>query len=474
MKKLFVFAILLLTSLLFADDGFKEFLTKEKQDFDEFKSQVDREFYDYLKTSWEEFKGFSAIKRDEKPKISKPPVAKKNDKMVSVEKESKIVSNIQLLGENIESLSSDSTDKNRNLKDLSGIIDNFYTLELNLNDFKRSLPIDTPLDGKKIAETWKFFATNGYESLASGIAKKGKEKGFDDWSYFKFVKLISERVYKDYNSKILLAWFTLSKLGYDVKIGYNNEYVYLLVPSKQQIYGSAFFTFNNLRYYILWSNAREIKNLYSYSGKYPDAYNTFYFRIENRIENPLLSTRELSFVYSGKKYSFQVYYDAFAVDFYKDFPQTDLSVYYKADLSQKVAESVLAGLRDAIIGKTEVDAVNMILRFVQTAFQYKTDQDQFGYEKYLLPDETIYYPFSDCEDRSILFAYLVRKILGLEVVLLEYPGHVATGVRFNSDVNGDRIRYGDKIFVVCDPTYINANIGMAMPQFKKVTPKIIF
>lgn len=64
--------------------------------------------------------------------------------------------------------------------------------------------------------------------------------------------------------------------------------------------------------------------------------------------------------------------------------------------------------------------------------------------------------------------------MGLEVVLLEYPGHIATGVKFNTNINGDRIRYGDKIYVICDPTYINANVGMAMPQFKNTNPKIIF
>jgi len=27
--------------------------------------------------------------------------------------------------------------------------------------------------------------------------------------------------------------------------------------------------------------------------------------------------------------------------------------------------------------------------------------------------------------------------------------------------------------LVCDPTYINADIGMAMPQFKNVSPNVV-
>jgi hypothetical protein len=117
--------------------------------------------------------------------------------------------------------------------------------------------------------------------------------------------------------------------------------------------------------------------------------------------------------------------------------------------------------------------VNILLRFVQTAFQYKTDQDQFGREKPFFPEETIYYPFSDCEDRSVLFAYLVRNLTGLEVVGLDYPGHIATAVRFPTQVPGESVGYQGKRFVVCDPTYINAGAGMCMPQFKSVTPNVI-
>jgi len=150
-----------------------------------------------------------------------------------------------------------------------------------------------------------------------------------------------------------------------------------------------------------------------------------------------------------------------------------LNVYYRADVSRHLVNSVIENLRTIVKGKSEPEAVDIILRFVQVAFKYKTDQDQFGYEKYLLPDETVYYPYSDCEDRSILFSYLVRNILGLKTVMLEYPGHVAVAVKFNEDIVGDKLKIGEEIYVICDPTYINANIGMAMPQFKNVIPKVI-
>jgi hypothetical protein len=112
------------------------------------------------------------------------------------------------------------------------------------------------------------------------------------------------------------------------------------------------------------------------------------------------------------------------------------------------------------------------LRMVQKGFPYATDANQFGEENYLLPEEMFFYPQSDCEDRSILFAWLVRNVLGLEVVALNYPGHVATAVAFKGKVSGDAYRYQGKAFTVADPTYINARSGMTMLNYKGVVPKI--
>lgn len=58
----------------------------------------------------------------------------------------------------------------------------------------------------------------------------------------------------------------------------------------------------------------------------------------------------------------------------------------------------------------------------------------------------------------------MRDLLGLDVVLLNYPGHLATAVKFKEDVIGDYIQLDDGKYIVCDPTYIGASIGEAMPD----------
>ena len=85
-----------------------------------------------------------------------------------------------------------------------------------------------------------------------------------------------------------------------------------------------------------------------------------------------------------------------------------------------------------------------MIDFVQRAFQYKVDDEQFGEERTLFANETLYYPYSDCEDRSLLYATLVRDLLGLDVVLLDYPEHIATAVKFNQDIDGDYMLINDE------------------------------
>lgn len=80
---------------------------------------------------------------------------------------------------------------------------------------------------------------------------------------------------------------------------------------------------------------------------------------------------------------------------------------------------------------------------------------------------------NDCEDRSIFYSILVRDLLGLEVVLVHWPGHQATAVAFPEEVAGDYFPLDGSNYTVCDPTYIGAAIGETMPLFKTVNAQLI-
>jgi hypothetical protein len=149
-------------------------------------------------------------------------------------------------------------------------------------------------------------------------------------------------------------------------------------------------------------------------------------------------------------------------------------VYFDSKVSNMTRGRLLAGLRVIIDGKKEVEAVNILLRFVQNAFAYKTDQKQFKYEKVLFPEETLYYKYSDCEDRTILFSYLVKNLLNLDTIGLKYKDHISSAVALNSKIRGDGYKVNGRLFYVADPTFINANIGETMTKYKNKIPQAIY
>ena len=63
--------------------------------------------------------------------------------------------------------------------------------------------------------------------------------------------------------------------------------------------------------------------------------------------------------------------------------------------------------------------------------------------------------------------------MGLEVILLYYPGHLATAVCFTEDVSGGYLVVNGKRYVVCDPTFINANVGRTMTDMDNATAHVI-
>jgi hypothetical protein len=85
----------------------------------------------------------------------------------------------------------------------------------------------------------------------------------------------------------------------------------------------------------------------------------------------------------------------------------------------------------------------------------------------------LYYPYADCDDRSILLSRLVRDLLGLKCILIYYPGHLAMAVNFTDDVKGDYILLNNQRYVVCDPTYIGAPVGLTMPEMDNSKATVI-
>ena len=323
-----------------------------------------------------------------------------------------------------------------------------------------------------IADAYETMCKADYKALVDDCRKVKKELNLNDWGIFLFVREASKTLCTDENAAVVMQQFLLNELGYKSKMARraDRNQMLLFVAADCQVYGHPYFTKDGLNYYNLTSN--ESCQFYMCQEDSPKAKSKLNMQVNHA---PALNAGMVNSVHKNRSGSVAVSVDVpkSLMEFYGSMPQCDYSVYVNAEVNPSVASKVLSTLAPLVNGKGEAEAANLLINFVQTGFQYATDQEQFGYEKPFFVEELFYYPYCDCEDRSVLYSYLVRNLLKLDVVLLDYPNHIATAVCFNENVSGDFVTVGGKKYVVCDPTYIGASIGKAMPQFKNVAAKVL-
>ena len=326
---------------------------------------------------------------------------------------------------------------------------------------------------KSVAAMWKVLSAEDYDYIISECLQKREERNLCDWAYIKLTQNVAEsHCGKGTDEAIVMQMYLLTQSGYQMRIARCDGRLTILIGSYEKLYGRRYYTMEGVRFYVIDKSVNK-KGMEIFDHAFPGEKP---FSLE--LTQPKLTvakTEERTLV--SKRYPeviVTIQTNKNLINFYNDYPLNDRwENYSKASISSVLKESLYPALRKAIEGKNELEAANILLNFVQTGFEYKTDDKQFGYERPLFPDETFYYPYCDCEDRSILFSCLVRELLGLEVVLLDYPEHIATAVCFKQPVEGDYLVADGKNFIISDPTYIGAQVGMCAPKYKTVSPKLV-
>ncbi len=485
MKK-FIFFIFLSTSLCMAnsmdafddldkefdneDMEFKNFKQNVEDDFDTFKKSIDDEFSAFLKQTWQEFESLKNPKPYEKPKPKISPIVKKPSTPKKQEiKKSPIVKITPIKKEKEIKKSKPKISKYENK-----ISFNFYGESISLNYDKSVLFNLYKIDNKAISNAWQKLGRAKTTKLTKQINEYISFLNLNDWAKYLFIQKVGDKIYKDRNKSNIFTWYTLAKMGYDIKVGYNKNSIHLLSRMNHKLYQVPFFTIDKKTYYLLSKNTKNTPTLYTYKGNYPEATDKLSFEIKKPLKlDGDIQNKKLKFKFKNKTYTVNAKYSKNLVKFYNTLPQSDYRVYFASKNSPQINESILKELSKYIKGMSELEAVNFLLRFTQKSFEYKTDGDQFAYEKVMFPEETLFFPYSDCEDRSIMFGSLVKNLLGLKVVALKFPNHLATAVALSSKVSGDNFKYKGTTFTVTDPTYINANAGMTMPQYKNSNFSVI-
>ena len=322
-----------------------------------------------------------------------------------------------------------------------------------------------------VADAYDALARTPYRTLLGECAKVRRAMNLNGWGYNRLIEAVALRQASGADERTMLRFFLLKESGCDVRIcrKASTGRLMLMMATDCGLFGYPYAEIGGRRYYNVTD--RDVSPFYTYDAAAGAASPV----AMGLATTPRFAGSSITSVHTSKKspLTARVTVPEGLAAFYKDYPQCDYAVYLSASVDPVVKGALLSSLRPYVEGKGQAEAANLLIGFVQTAFDYKTDGDQFGIEKPFFVEEMFCYPYSDCEDRAILYSFLVRELLGLDVVLLNYPEHMATAVAFDEPVEGDNLSIGGRRFTVCDPTYIGAPIGKAMPQFRGVKADVI-
>lgn len=465
------------------NDSFQQFRQEVIGRYQGFRKSVLDDYAKYLDGVWKEYESFRGVKRDSKPKPDDIPKAD-DTPVVPVnlpEPEITPVPNEPNVPEkqtkpSVPAIpSAPVVPATPSLPTSKSIEFDFYGMKWTGPMMKKAEVEAYSSDA--CVKAWNWYKSNGVQKIVSKLSEMARVNGLNDWFTFQMVRKYSNAVTNDYGhmESILLQHFILVNMGYDIRLSRTDSKYFLLVPFEQMVYERGYIVINDKKYHIFLNDDAELQTgEYIYTCDIPQnidcgrmlslLYNDDARIAEGNMRGKTLTDGNISI--TGEV-------PVTLMEMLRHYPQTDIPVYAMSNIMHALRKDVISQIKPQIAGLSQRDAANKLIRFVQYAFDYATDGEQHGYEKAYFFEENFYYPKNDCEDRSIFYAYLIHELLELDVHLVHFPGHECTAINFtDTSINGDAYVYNGKKYTICDPTYIGANIGVCMPQYRNQTPKV--
>jgi len=477
--KEFLFLILLTWPVLAkgqdVNTDYQSFRKDLLDSYQKYRKGVLDDYADYLAGVWKEFQLFRGVKRDETPK----PVAAPNVENIPANPVPKRLPdpNVSPKGEPQVQEKAPVIKPAEPAKPINAPILDFTFYGVQLRSIKLKVLHLSSLEPSAISNVWRQYQKSNPNEVINSLASLSQLYGLNNWFTTELVRRYVDTLLKNGSSsdRIVLQHFLLSNLGFDIRLASTQRQLLLLVPCKQQMYERSFLNIDGQKYYVFYDNISPIKenSIAIYTCSLPnDVYKGDLVDLVYKQHSlTLKSGNDKKCTLTDGRISVSGNVNSGMMEMFRHYPLMDVSYYAASKVLPAFHKNVLEQIKPQLSGMTQRQAANALLHFVQYAFDYATDGEQHGYEKPYFLEENFYYPKNDCEDRSIFYAFLVHNLLGLDVHLVQYPGHECTAVNFgNQSVDGDGYLYNGKVFIICDPTYIGASIGQCMPSYQNIQP----
>lgn len=438
-------------------DDFNTARSQILDDYNDFREQIMADYVEFVRQAWREFECEPPLPA---PKdIPIPPVVIPREDRVKPVEERKVPIDEVIL----PLMLTPQPEPVFKIKEIPALHEDYVYFTLFGTDVKaRFNPADkvvvTGTDENTIADAIQAMDANKYDNTLLDCLSIREGLKLSDWAYLQLIDALAEKIYgKDENSAALFTMYMYMMSGYKVRVGTDGDRLYMMFACEELIY-------NGMRFMVDGTLFYGIDDL-------PARMHICEASFEKEQELSLVLKSGQHFAYKGseprrivaKDYpdvsvevsvneNLMKFYDTYPTSHIGDNKMTRWAMYANVELDERVRNRIYPTLMAAIYGLSEVEAVNRLLNIVQTGLVYGYDSEIWGEDRVFFAEESLYYPYSDCEDRAVLFSRLVRDLLGLDVALVMVPGHMLAAVHFNDDVRGSYLTLDGRDFVLCEPT----------------------
>ena len=349
------------------------------------------------------------------------------------------------------------------------------------------------LSGDNVADALGEFTKPQFDNMLYDCLQERKKHHFSDWAYYQMLLALTDKFYgKHTNEATLVLGFLYSQSGYKMRYAHDANTLYILVSSQYNIFKKSFFYVDGECYYLLDDIGDDAK-LAICKAKFPkeSPLSLRISAVQDFSDNPTLERTitspmnpDFSFTITSNK-NYLAFYETYPSSYTDNNFMTRWAMYANTPLEKGITAQLYPKMKEKLEGMTPLEKVQQLDWWVQGTvdikrenpnqgcFLYAFDDDVWGGDRAFFGEETFFYPYCDCEDRSILLSHLVRDLVDLDVVLVYYPGHLAMAVNFPEDIPGDHIMLDGRKFTVCDPTYVGSEVGETMPTMKDKSTTVI-
>lgn len=460
--------VLMVSVNVFAQDyrkQYEDFKKRSSEQYVSFRQECNQKYVEFLKSVWEWYEGKSPLllPKEQNPIPPSP----------FVDKKTKPIESVPVKVEPIENIPQPMPIEP--IHEVHSTIDEFA-----LDFFGAQCVVRMPELAKielmdccpnAISNAWKRLSTESMNNAIRDCLENRLKYSLCDWAYLLFLDKLSRSYCLDRNGATLVMAFLYCQSGYQMRLAMDGQNLVMMYGSKFQIFDKGYFEIDGVYFYPYGETSNRLCVCdAAFEGESPLS---LVIGCEPQFGKDMTSARTVkSEQFTDVQITSRVpkelikFYSQYPTSTIGGNPMTRWAMYANTSLNQETKCLIYPLLKMSIESLSEFDAVGRLLNLVQTGFVYECDDKVWGHDRAFFAEETLYYPYSDCEDRSILFSRLVRDLIDLDVALIYYPGHLSTAVCFSGDVVGDSMIIDGRKFVICDPTYIGAPVGAQMPNLE--------